>query len=358
MHRPPRYLRWGKRNQGFAKHNGKRVYFPGQYGSEESFKAYQAWLEKLERLQLLEDAPPDLTLAEIAVPYLEHCIDYYGSGPRSTTASIRLAIRAVTSQWADLEARKITPKVLKAIRDQMVKDGLARPTVNKRLGQIKSWLKWAASEELIEPSVWHACNVVEGLKRGRSAAQEPEPRQPVDWSAVKPVLAELPDVVKAMVMLQWYTGARSGSIVMAQPDQFSDGPDGLLMWAPRHKTEHLGKSLVIPIGPRCQAAVGAYLVHQPFCFSPKASSTKGRPGERYSPWSYRRAIIRAQERLEIPPEQHWTPHQLRHARGHAVRDKWGIEAAQAVLGHESLRTTEIYSERRLTLAQQVALSDG
>jgi hypothetical protein len=41
-----------------------------------------------------------------------------------------------------------------------------------------------------------------------------------------------------------------------------------------------------------------------------------------------------------------------------VRNQYGAEAAQAVLGHETLQTTELYSEKRLGLATTVAIETG
>jgi site-specific recombinase XerC len=41
-----------------------------------------------------------------------------------------------------------------------------------------------------------------------------------------------------------------------------------------------------------------------------------------------------------------------------IRAKYGIEAAQAALGHESLAATQIYSSARLDLARQVAMAEG
>jgi site-specific recombinase XerC len=53
-------------------------------------------------------------------------------------------------------------------------------------------------------------------------------------------------------------------------------------------------------------------------------------------------------------ENKWRPNQLRHAGATDVRARDGIEAAQQVLGHANVRTTEIYAEPDLKLAEQAA----
>ena len=93
----------------------------------------------------------------------------------------------------------------------------------------------------------------------------------------------------------------------------------------------------------------------PYCFDPKGQSKNGRAGRCYSVQSYRQAIQRACRRAGLPE---WMPHQLRHARGHLVREEMGLEAAQAVLGHASIQATQIYSARQDKLARRAAMELG
>ena len=54
----------------------------------------------------------------------------------------------------------------------MIELGWARDHINKQISRLKSMFKWASSEKLIEPSVYHGLRSVAGLKRGRSKARE------------------------------------------------------------------------------------------------------------------------------------------------------------------------------------------
>jgi len=55
---------------------------------------------------------------------------------------------------------------------------------------------------------------------------------------------------------------------------------------------------------------------------------------------------------------HWHPNQLRHTRATAIREAFGLEAAQAVLGHARADVTQVYAERNLALAAKVAAETG
>ena len=86
---------------------------------------------------------------------------------------------------------------------------------------------------------------------------------------------------------------------------------------------------------------------------PKLKLTMGkrRAAVAYTTGSYRRAIHRACEKIGIPK---WSPNRIRHTAATEIRRKYGLEAAQTVLGHSNAAVTEIYAERDLALASAIA----
>ncbi|MBL9092280.1 MAG: site-specific integrase [Planctomycetaceae bacterium] len=182
---------------------------------------------------------------------------------------------------------------------------------------------------------------------------------------VAPVLRHVPRVVRAMLRVQVFTGVRSGSICNARPEQFDTTGD-VWLWRPQHKTEYLERELVIPIGPRCQRVLRPYLTTArpgDFLFSPRSVANNRRYNKRYRSQSYCVAVVRGIRRANKarkPDEQipHWTPHFIRHYKGDTVNAKYGIEAAQAVLGHDDMSATKLYRSRRLDLATRVAKETG
>ncbi|WP_390699367.1 tyrosine-type recombinase/integrase [Gemmata massiliana] len=54
----------------------------------------------------------------------------------------------------------------------------------------------------------------------------------------------------------------------------------------------------------------------------------------------------------------WHPNQLRHTFGTEIRARFGLEAAQVLLGHTKANVTQVYAERDLSLAVRVAEQMG
>jgi integrase len=54
----------------------------------------------------------------------------------------------------------------------------------------------------------------------------------------------------------------------------------------------------------------------------------------------------------------WSPNQLRHTFATDVRKRFGLEAAQVLLGHSEADTTQLYAERDAERAVAVMLQVG
>src|SRR5262249_29793276 len=79
------------------------------------------------------------------------------------------------------------------------------------------------------------------------------------------------------------------------------------------------------------------------------------PRDHYNTASYRKAIQRACLKAGLPI---WFPLQLRHSRGTEIRKRYGLEAAQAVLGHAEVGVTQVYAEADLQAARQIMAEIG
>lgn len=83
-----------------------------------------------------------------------------------------------------------------------------------------------------------------------------------------------------------------------------------------------------------------------------------REGESKAKW-WARLTEKQQGEVKAWRKAHrWSPNQIRHAHGTKVRKMFGLEAAQCVLGHEKADITQIYAERNLELATEVARKVG
>lgn len=377
--RIPKYRRHSS-NLGFVEFNRERIYFPGRYKSEESIEAYRNFLTDH---GLKRDTPKvlgkDPDVESICFAYLEFALTEYGDDRNGEYHKMRLVANTVIAKAGHLAASQFGPKRLKVVRQAFLDRGLTRKNVNSKVGRVKRIFAWATEEELIPGSVYHGLLAVKGLRRTRQTLgkyKEGKKRRPVLDVHVEATLPELSPLIRDMVNLQRIIGARSSSLCRAKAEQF-DRTDAIWLWRPRHKTESLGKDLVIAIGPKAQAILRPYLSRaEGFLFDPRTQRRNPRYGKRYTSQSYRQAVQRAirranakrakqraemqtdEEKKALPDIPLWSPHQLRHARGKAVRAKHGLEASKAALGHETLAMAELYSERDIELAKQIAREMG
>lgn len=151
---------------------------------------------------------------------------------------------------------------------------------------------------------------------------------------------------------------------------------------------HRGRSRVVPLGPKAREQLlpwldspGLGLGDEEYIWSPAlamknrserlreprrskvttsqlARGKKNRqrsPGLRYETGAYAHAIAKACKKAGVPV---WGPNRLRHTAATEIRKRFGLEAAQAVLGHATMTITEVYAEKNVALAVQVAAAIG
>jgi integrase len=361
-------------------------------------------------------ARSDLTIGELILAYWRHVQSYYQKDgqPTSEVDTVRQALRPVKKLYSHTAARDFGPLALRAIQENMIGLGWARSHINRQINRVKRMFSWAVANELLPISVYQALTTVPGLRKGRTAAREAPPAGPVADEIVDRTVEYLPPTVAAMVRLQCLTGMRPQEVVgMRSIDIDMSDPSCWVYRPGRHKTEHHGRDRHIFLGPKAQEVVSVFLSLEisMHLFSPKRSEALRRsenrarrktplwpshethqlrkrkaepkrpPRDFYSVPSYRRAIARGCDLAfphpslakfpckELTPDQQaelkawrkahrWHPHQLRHTVATRIRRQFGLEAAQVVLGHSELGTTQVYAEKNLDAAREVTKAIG
>ena len=409
--RVPKYANHKRSGQAVVQFGGN-TYYLGPYGSEESVREYDRviaeYLAQGRRASGPKDEPP--TVVELTAAFLDHATKYYVKDGEPTTElrCYRLVIADLVALYADTPVTEFGPLSLKAVRQRWIDRGQSRKTVNKNQGRLVRIFKWGAGEEIVPGDVWQALQALSGLRKGRSPAPEPNPIPPVGLEQVEATIPHLSTVVAAMVRVQLLTGARPGEVCAMRPGDIDRSGD---VWEYRpgsHKTEHHGRTRTIYIGPEAQVVLRPFLLRAADtpCFSAEESSewfreqaeerrktppnqgnARGRkldkrettaansrsPGIGSRQASYGKAIRRACGKAWPPPkeikkdpaalkawcnEHVWRPNQLRHTRATEIRQRFGLEAAQVILGHASADITQVYAERDAAKAREVALAMG
>ena len=394
--RGPSLRRHKRSGNGYAKFNGQQVWF-GPFddpATHARFAAFKAEWEANGRSMPTEPEATSMAITDLVARYLEHAEVYYrkpDGTPTDEVLNIRHAARPLLRLFGRLAVADFNLRGLKRLRESMIDSGLARPTVNARISRVVRIFAWGAEDELVPPVTYGSLRALKPLKRGRSRARETTPITPVPWASVEAVLPHVSRPIAAMILIQWYSGARPGEVVQLRPAGLDRGGPVWTFRPRRHKTEHLGRERVISLGPKAQEVLRPFLFRVPPpapeqpLFSPRdalaerhardraqrrtplwryhvraqARKRSHRPknpaGEEYSVASYGKAIRRGCQAAGVPA---WTPNQLRHAAATRIRKECGLDAARAVLGHTSTDVTEVYAQLDQRKSQQVMAELG
>ncbi|HEY2585967.1 MAG TPA: site-specific integrase [Tepidisphaeraceae bacterium] len=364
----------------------------------------------------------DVLVVEIIDRFAQHAQVYYRTPDGTPTGewkNFRLVLHQLRLVYGKTPAVDFGPLALKALRNRLLAEheiedrktkkrskvpGWSRTFTNRQISRVKHVFKWALGEQMIPAAVHQAMLAVEGIRQGRSEARETEPVKPVAEEHVRAVFPFVSRQVRAMLELQLLTGARGGELFgMRAVDIDRSAP----VWVYRpaqHKTLHHGHTREIRLGKRAQAIVTEFLTPNltAFLFSPidgererrekahrrrvdqqttplscgnvpgsnRTAHPKRAPKAQYTKDSYARAVARAIVRANIWLKGGWVcgnedvliphfhPHQIRHTAGTRLREEYGLEAAQVILGHRTLKVTELYAEKNVKLAERIVAEVG
>jgi integrase len=366
---------------------GRRDYLLGRHGSAASKREYERlvaeWLANGKRLSpAAGPSGPGVTVAELVHRFKDHAEAFYrrpDGTPTTEVREYRASLKPLAELYGMTPAREFGPLALKAVRQRFVAVGCCRSVVNRRVGRIRHLFKWAVSEELVPGSVYADLMTVAGLARGRGAAPERTPVQPVAAAVVEATVPYLNRHVAGLVRFQQLTGARPAEACQLRACDLDMTGDVWLYRPQQHKLAWRNKPRVIAVGPRAQQLVREFLTVQTedYLFSPQRARderyaamraarrskvqpsqecrAKERPqktpADKYDSSSYQHAVTAACRRAGLP---HSHPNQLRHLHATTVRKSHGLEAASITLGHGSAMLTDaVYAERDLALVLKV-----
>ena len=370
----PSYLLHKPTGQARVRISGRDHYL-GEYGSDKSRIRYGQLIAKLAGGQSIDpiapkksgstttsvEADPGPSVGEICLTFLRHAETHYVKNGQQTSEVhiVRSIIRVLRGLYGMIPAKDFGPLALKAVRAAMIagdpnaknskgepepRKPWSRNSINAAMSRIRRIFKRAVEDELIEPSVLEKLKAVAPLLAGRTEAHDNAPRHAVDPEHIEAVRSRVSPLVRDLIDLQRLTGARSGELVGLTTGMIDrTGP----VWLARltgHKTEHHGQSRTLAFGPQAQLILTRYLSADPNARLFAIIRT-----------AYCRAITRACEKAGI---ERWVPHQLRHTAADAIRQQFGLEHTQAVLGHAKANMSEHYAKAGIAKAAEVAAAVG
>lgn len=312
--------------------------------------------------QIRRHDPAGVSVSELCALWAEHCREYYrgrDGRPTSMATNAVLAVRLFRDLYGNAAVAELTHADMLQLRDALVRSGVARTTVNRRLWCVKYMMEWALDEAIIPATVKAELTQVKGVKRGRSSAPERQPVRPVDDATIAATVEHLMPNTADMVRVHRLTGMRPCELCALRWSLIDTSRTPWVYRVPPEVNKNdwrgeLGQPRVVCIGPKARAilerhrdggdvpfspvrAFGEYLdARRTARVTPIYGRRKDAPpvprvlGERWTTDAYTKTIRAACGKAKITP---WGSNRLRHTFGTEVRRAFGLEAARAVLGH-------------------------
>jgi integrase len=369
---------------------GRRDFLLGKYDTLESREKYHRllgeWNAASRRLTPFGQQPPStqpgsdaevVTVNEVMLAFLRHAdAERYADDSRELE-QFKLSLRPLRRLYGSLPAAEFSPKKLKALQQAMASGswmnnaerertaakkrpvGWCRNVVNRRVGRIKTLLKWAASEELVPGSVYQDLRSVAGLPKNAKGVRHTKRRAPTSREDLDKVLAESrgpTPAAAAMLELQWLSGMRSCEVRLMKAGEIDCSDPACWLYRPaRHKNDWRegDAGRVVPLGPECQRVLSPWLAgarSNAYLFRP----ARLRRRRHYTAFSYAQAVRRACQRARVKI----IPYGGRHAAKMRIERAAGVDAARAVLGQSSIQSTQHYGHLDATRAAEVMREIG
>jgi integrase len=356
----PSYLLHASSGQARVRING-RDHLLGPFGSESSRIRYGELIAQLASGIPIDPmassnrhkaatgdpgADPGPTVGELCLVFLRHADGHYIKNGKATSEIhiLKSVIRPLNELYGLLPARDFGPLAMKAVRAKMVGLGWARGTVNAAMSRIRRVFKYAIENELIDPSILQKLQAVAPLLAGRTEAHDNPPRRAVPSADIDTVRRDVSQLICDLIDVQLLTGARSGELLALTTGGIRRSGEVWVAELDDHKTRHHGQARTLYFGPKAQLILRRYLSTDPTEAVFKITRA-----------AFCRAITRACDKAGI---DRWVPHQLRHTAADAVREQFGLEHTQSVLGHSKADMTEHYAKASRTKAAEVAMKIG
>lgn len=356
----PTYLLHKPTGQARCRIDGKDIYL-GLYGSESSRIRYGQLVAKLAGGMSVDpladsnrkgpprsdsEADPGPTVGELCLAFLRYAQGHYvkNGQPTSQLHVVKGTVRPLNELYGLTPAKDFGPLAMKAVRTKMIELGWTRGTINASMGRIRRIFKHAVENELIDSNILQRLQCVAPLLAGRTEAHDNAPRTAVEPADIEAVRLLVSPLVRDLIDVQRLTGARSGELLSLTTGAIDRTGEVWTAELSDHKTAHHGQSRTLHFGPQSQLILTRHL-----------SADPRQPVFPITRHAYCRAITRACEKAGI---ERWVPHQLRHTAAGVVRDQFGLEHCQSVLGHSKADMTEHYAKAGTAKAQEVALKIG
>lgn len=349
----PTYRHHKASGQAIAYVNRKPVYL-GTYNSPESRQRFAELIARLnshpiETAKLKASGSLVLSVNELCVAFLKWAETHYRNpttGRLSTEYDChKSAVRILRQSYGLLAAHDFSPNKLRSVRETMISEGWCRSFINRSVSRVRQIFKWGVGREVVPVETWQALRAVEPLEKGRTRATERPARLAVPDADLAAVRERLSERNRDVFDLLLATGARPAEMITIKAGDIDQTGEVWRAVLVSHKNAHRGQSRVLYFGNASQPILAKYLAGK-------------QPGDRL--FKLRRDNFNKylSEACEAAGVARFVTNQLRNTAATRVRDKLGIEHAQALLGHSRPDMTARYSKAAEAHAREAVKALG
>lgn len=221
---------------------------------------------------------------------------------------------------------------------------LEKSSLSREISAFKNFFKWLSKKHNIKNE---AISLISNPKRNKILPKA------IDINDVFEFLQEAPEYAasgwqglrdKAVFMLLYGSGLRISEALNLNTDDIVSGQQTLIIKGKGNKER------LVPLLPEVFDAINIYKQNVPYALEKNKALFVGARGERLLPRIVQRQMKKIREHLGLPDSA--TPHALRHSFAtHLLNEGCDLRSIQELLGHESLSTTERYTNVSLQTLQ-------
>lgn len=231
------------------------VYF-GNYNSDESLAAYQKWCS--ENVGASDDFSESVLMQTALEEYL---LTINSSFKQSYCEPRRLGVKLL-APWAKLPVKDFRKKHMTEIRENLSKLPRALSTQNRKLKYIREFFQWCSEKDYCTGSKLADINSVRLIMKGENQILPRKQRKAVNLEHVKQTVEHLSPTLRTMVMLQMFTGMRSGNLVDLE-NRLIDRTGNVWVYVPEHHKADDKFELRISIIKPAQVLLQEYIESRP-----------------------------------------------------------------------------------------------
>lgn len=371
---PPTIHHHRSSGQARVRVNNRDVYL-GPFGSEEAKQRYAALLLELSAptekpdKNIRENIHAPLLVCDVLARWTIHARQHYSERGRERE-QYRLALRPLERLYGMTPAASFDADALRQLQQALLDGswmgaadraapnapkagGYCRRTVNARIKRVRTVWRWAEEKKLVPPGAWEALRAVRPVLSNRPGARDRTRARTTTLAEVKAVSRRLTTVLRSMLLVQFWTGMRSGEI---RAMSAGDVDEATRCYRPRqHKTDYLGHARLVMLGPRAWAALAPWHATAKALGPDAPVFPSSRGGGHYTRTGYASSVRAAAHAAGVP---HFFAYLTRSATRMRVSRAESDEAARAVLGHRSFDVTEKYGSLDESLAREAARKLG